>query len=327
MSKNIYPLFIATLFFSCSNYLPYSSASQPKSITDIPLKPSGATIDCFFNNQTPAKPFYKVNVVEVTGAANVSYDDLLISLKNKAKQQGLDGVMILDKQQEIGYENLNEKITVKDTSVSYYRQLAVPYQKLSAVGIKYAENINYLDTIIKTTTFQFADSSSNLGGVVNFDFYGNPVTIENRKLGNFYWDSIEPFDINKHLHNAVKGWQYKMDDVLTDEVIAFKKEANGMELISVKIDSRDVNKFRYTLPAPTLDKAKKYTLQIERDLTGKLVKKTLYQKNKIAWVEEIYYSNNTITGFKRYRFNNNKLELIFSATNLFYSANDLPKPL
>jgi len=128
MSKNIYPLFIAALFFSCSSYLPYSGANQAKSITDIPLKPSAANIDCFFNNQNPAKPFYKVNIVEVTGAANVSYDELLISLKNKAKQQGLDGVIILDKQQEIGYVNLNEKITVKDTSVNYYRQLATPYQ-------------------------------------------------------------------------------------------------------------------------------------------------------------------------------------------------------
>lgn len=327
MSKYFYPLFFAALFFSCSNYLPYSGISQPKSITDIPLKPTAGTIECFFNNQMPSQPFYKVNIVEVTGGAGASYDDLLVALKSKASQQGLDGVMILDKQQEIAYENLNEKITVKDTSVSYYRQLATPYQKLSAVGIKYAANINYLDTIIKTITFQFSDSSNNPGGVINFDFYGNAVTIPNKKLGNFYWDSIEPYDMSRHLLRAVKGWLYRTDDILTDEVIGFKKEANGMELVSVKKDRSNSNTFYYTIPSPTLDKAKKYTLVIERDLSGKPVKKTLFQKSKILWVEEIYYSKNSVAGFKRYRINDNKQEIIFSATNQFYSAADLPKPL
>ena len=325
MSKNIYPLFITAVFFSCSNYFPYSGANQPKSITDIPLKQTAGNIDCFFNNQVPAKPFYKVNIVEVTGAANVSYNDLIFSLKNKAWQQGLDGVMILDKQQEIGYENLNEKITVKDTTVDYYRQLATPYQKLSAVGIKYAENINYLDTIVKTTTFEFSDS--RMSGVINVDFYGNPAIGANRKLNNFYWDSIEPFDIARHRNAAVKDWKYKMNDILTDEVAAFKKGTDGFETVTVKTDENDAGKFYYKLQDPVQSKIKKYTLKIEKDMAGRITRKTLYQKSNIIWVEEIYYSKNITTGYKRYRLNNNKQEIIFTATNQFYSVNDLPEPL
>jgi hypothetical protein len=327
MSKNIYLPLLAVLFFSCSDYLPYSAVHQTKSITDIPLKQSSENIDCFINNQTPAKPFYKINIVEVTGAANASYDDLIISLKNKAKQQGLDAVMILDKQQEIAYENLNQKINVKDTTVNYYQQLATPYQKLSAVGIKYAANINYLDTIVKTAAIELENNNYKTTGIIKFDFYGNPVAMDNNQIEKFYSDSIEPFDIARHNNAAVKDWQYKMNPVLTNAVAAFKKGAAGYETIIVKADETVANKFYYKFSDPASNKVKKYTLIIEKDAAKRITKKTLAQKNNIIWVEEIYYDKNITTGSKRYRINNNKEEIIFTTTNQFYSVNDLPKPL
>ena len=327
MSKNIYLPFIAVLFFSCSDYLPYSTSGQTKSITDIPLKQSAENVDCFFNNQVPSKPFYKVNVVEVTGEANTSYDELIVSLKNKAKAEGLDAVMILDKQQEIGYENLNQKIYVQDTFNRYYKQLAIPYQKLSAIGIKYAENITYLDTIVKSTAFEFSDNDKKNKAAINFDFYGNPIMGKDIAFNNFYNDSIEPFDINRHLLSKIKGWKYRTDDVVTEKVTGFKNEINDIPVVNAMADENDPNKFYYKLLDPSTNKTKKYTLKIEKDGSGRIVKKTLYQKEKIYWIEEIYFDKNITTGYKRYRINNNKEEIIFTATNQFYSINDLPKPL
>ncbi|GAB2835398.1 hypothetical protein [Ferruginibacter profundus] len=328
MSKNIYLPFLSILFFSCSDYLPYSSARQTKSITDIPLKQSSENVDCFLNNQTPAKPFYKINIVEVTGTANASYDELIISLKNKAKQEGLDGVMILDKQQEIAYENLNQKIYLKDTtSATYYRQLATPYQKLSAVGIKYAANINYLDTIVKATAIEWGNNDHKINGTIQFDFYGNPVTSGTNLVEKFYSDSIEPFDITRHKNAAVKDWQYKMNPILTDEVAAFKKGAEGYETILAKADETVADKFYYKISDPLSGKVKKYTLVSETDAAKRITKKTLLQKSNVVWVEEIYYNKNIATGSKRYRINNNKEEIIFTTTNQFYSVNDLPTPL
>ena len=326
ISKNIYLLFFAALFFSCSNYLPYSSANQTKSITNIPLKKSVDNVDCFFNNQAPAKPFYKVNIVEVTSGTTASYDELIMLLKNKAKQNGLDAVMILNKQQEIAYENLTEKISIKDTSVNYYRQLATPYQKLSAIGIKYIENITYLDTIVKTTLFK-CSSTSISNSAVHFDFYGNLTAIDNKLFDNFYSDSIEPFDIDKHLLAGVKNWQYKTDEVLTTKVIAFKKEINTIEVIDVKIDFDNLNKIEYKILNTSRNKNIRYTLKVERDREGKINKKILYQKNNIIWVEDIFYNNNLLTGIKRYRLlSNGNEDIIFTAVNQFYSVKDLPTP-
>ncbi|MGG9961486.1 hypothetical protein [Ferruginibacter sp. SUN106] len=328
MSKKIYLPFLTILFFSCSDYLPYSSARQTKSITDIPLKQSSENVDCFLNNQTPHKPFYKINIVEVTGTANASYDELIISLKNKAKQEGLDAVMILDKQQEIAYENLNQKIYLEDTTTAkYYRQLATAYQKLSAVGIKYAANINYLDTIVKTAAIELVCNNHKINGTIQFDFYGNPIAIDDNQLEKFYRDSIEPFDIARHNNSAVKDWQYKMNPLLTDEVDGFKKGAEGYETIIVKADEAVANKFYYKISDPVSNKVKKYTLVIERDAAKKITKKTLLQKSNIIWIEEIHYDKNIATGSKRYRVNNNKEEIIFTTINQFYSVNDLPKPL
>jgi hypothetical protein len=66
MSKNIYPIFLFS-FLSCSDYLPYSNASHTKSITDISLKTPTEQVDCFFSNQLPVKPFYRIKITEVTG--------------------------------------------------------------------------------------------------------------------------------------------------------------------------------------------------------------------------------------------------------------------
>ncbi|NOT92903.1 hypothetical protein [Ferruginibacter sp.] len=325
MIKNLYPLLIAAFLFSCSSYLPYSSANQVKSITDIPLKASTANIDCFFNNQIPAKPFYRVKITEVTGDANASYDELIISIKNKAKQEGLDGVLILDKKQENAYENLNQKINVRDTSVNYYTQLAKPYQKLTAIGIKYIDNINYLDTIVKATSFEFGNNNTKGNSTAKFDFYGNQTGRSNSEFDTWYVDSIEPFEIDKHLLLAVKGWQYKTIDASSSEIIAFKKQVGDVVKIDVKRDYNDANKFSFQFLSSLVGKPIKYLLKLEKNAQGKIVKKTLYKKNIIIWVEDIFYTNNAIAGYKRYRFNKGKEEIIFSASNQYFSVKDLPE--
>lgn len=326
MTKKIYYLLFTVLLFSCSTYLPYTSANQVKSITDIPLKASTENIDCFFNNQIPAKPFYRVKITEVTGNANASYDELIISLKNRAKQEGLDGVLIVDKKQENTYENLNKKITVRDTSVNYYTQMANPYQKLTAIGIKYIENINYLDTIVKSTSFKFGNNNKMENSIANFDFYGNLIGGSDVEFNKWYTDSIEPFEIDKHLLMAVKSWQYKTIDAHSNTVIAFKKETGDYLNADVKRDYNDANKFFFSLFSNgPIYRPDKYVLKLEKNAQGKIIKKTLLKKNTIVWVEEIFYTNNAITGYKRYRFNGGKEALIFAASNQNFSVNDLPK--
>lgn len=327
MIKKCYPVLLSCFIFSCSAYLPYSGVQQAKSITDIPLKATAEKIDCFFNNQLPTKPFYKVKITEVTGAADASYDDLLFSLKARAKEEGLDGVMIIDKQQETRYENLNEKISVIDTSVRYYSQLAKPYQKLTAIGIKYVASINYMDTIVKSTVFDMAKGRDTAKRKVNFDFYGNITGANNADFAKYYADSIEPFCIEKHLLAAIEGWQYRTIDPASTEVIAFQKLVGQAVEANVKRDYADVNKFYYNFFNPLTGKQVTYVLTIKKNADGRITKKTLAQKKVIIWEEEIVYTGNTVTGCKRFRINNGKEDIVFIAANEYFSVNDLPAPI
>jgi hypothetical protein len=323
MIKNIYTLLIPVFLFSCSSYLPYSATTSVKSITDIPLKASAENIDCFFNNQLPSKTFYRVKITEVTGDAGASYDELILLLKNKARQEGLDGLLILEQKQEMAYENLNEKINVTDTSADYYRQRANPYQKLTAIGIKYRDNINYLDTIVKSTHFEFANGTASM----NFDFYGNRTVASTREFNQYYSDSIEPFETDKHLLMTVNGWQYKAIAAGSNEAPAFRKQEGEVVKIDVKRNSNDAHKFSCTFFNPITGRPVKFMLRVEKNSQGDIVKKTLYRKEAIVWVEEISYAKNVAAGYKRYRLNAGKEEMIFTAGNQYFSLNDLPAPL
>lgn len=324
MSIKIYPLFYLLFLFSCSGYQYYTAFQPIKSLTDIPLKQSTDNIDCYFNNETPDIPYYKVKMVEITGTQNASYDELLISLKDKARKEGLDAVIILGKQQETVYDNLSEKINVGDTSVDYYRQLARPYQKLSAIGIKYVKNINYLDTIVKSTSFYFNKGSNLDSSVVNFDFYGNKTGSSNKLMSDYYTDSIEPFDLDKHLRRHVKQWQYKMDDLNQNDLMAFRKVFDQLILVHARKCPNEKNKFDYAITKTSPYKIKKYELKFEKDNLNRITRKTLKNKKNIIWIEDIFYDKNFTTGFKRYKMNDNKEEIIFTATNQYFSVNDLP---
>jgi hypothetical protein len=205
--------------------------------------------------------------------------------------------------------------------------LAKPYQKLSAIGIKYAENINYLDTIVKVAQFEFGGNAIENNGVMNFDFYGNPDIITNKQLANFYRDSIEPFDVERHLQFGVKDWQYKRDAIAANKIIAFKKIINNQVLINAKIIPEDTNSILYQIFNTGHTKKRSYILKVEKDFEGRVNKKMLYQKNKLIWVEKISYEKNVMRGIKRYRLNNGEEQIIFTTSNQFYSVNDLPNPL
>jgi hypothetical protein len=107
--KNIYPfLFIALFLSACSNYLLRKGTENVKSITNIPLRPGTSQVDLFFKDDLPAKPFYKVQMIEAVGYNDASYDELLKKLTTNARQAGLDAVLVLDKVQEVKYEDLLE---------------------------------------------------------------------------------------------------------------------------------------------------------------------------------------------------------------------------
>ena len=103
MNKIFYVLSLNFLCSSCAFYTLHTGTEKVKSITDIPLQPHQHNVDIFFNAELPTQPYYKVQMIETTAPDNASYEDLLNALKQRAMEIGVDGVIIIDKQQATSY--------------------------------------------------------------------------------------------------------------------------------------------------------------------------------------------------------------------------------
>ena len=316
MNRNFYFLVLLLPFFSCSNYNLYTGAEHQKSITDIPLVPRQNNVDVYFNNDQPAQPYYKVKVIEVSGPSNASYEALLQSLKQEAAAAGLDGVLILEKQQAVEYTNVVQ------------RQEANTYQTVSAVGLKYAGNINYMDTIVKSTIVDVYDDGKARKLSVLFDFYGNMINATDKYAAQFYADNIALFDIQKHNAASVTGWEYSYDEF--NRVLSFRI-SEMQEVVAAAVVERSssgrINSVQYKIKDPVLKKNIRYTLKCIYNSADKLTGKQLFSKDKLLWTEKINYNENTIAGYSRYSSVGEIERLEFKADNYFFSEKDLPNPV
>ncbi len=212
MNKTLHILLVVFILQSCSYYTLYSGEEKKKSITDIPLQPHTHNVDIYFKNDKPAKPYYNVQVIDTTAPEKASYEELLNNLKLKAKHVGADGLIILDKDDAVSYSLVSQQTGGRNKFNTINTQQAFPYQRIAAIGLKYAANIDYLPTIVKATMIIVYDSGSVKQAALNFDFYGNAVAEKMDKYSAFYYSAnIEPFDIAAHLKGDVAGWEYGYD--------------------------------------------------------------------------------------------------------------------
>lgn len=131
-------LYITVVLSSCApfqsgQYLTY----QQNSLSSIPLKPHNHEVDVFFGLEKPVKPYYKVKLVEVQDFSDQSVGAMLTKLKEKAKQEGIDALLIND----IGGQTVTTTLSATNTVQTF--------QKLVGVGLKYKENIDYMSEILK----------------------------------------------------------------------------------------------------------------------------------------------------------------------------------
>ena len=328
MNKNFYLLIFLLPIFSCSNYTLHTGTEYQKSITNIPLVPHQHNVDVYFNNDQPTQPYYKVKMIDASGPSNASYEALLNTLKQEAAAAGLDGVLVLGKQQAVEYSNISEARTVRDTTINIDRQEANAYQIISAVGLKYAGNINYLDTIVKSTIVDIYEDGKARKLNILFDYYGNLLNATDNYAAQFYADDIAPFDIRKHDAASVSGWEYSYDEF--NRVFSFRI-SNTLEVVASAMIERSssgrINAVQYKIKDPVSKRSIRYTLHCIYNLADRLMEKQLFNKNKLLWVEKINYHENTIAGCSRYNTVGETERLVFKADNYFFSQTDLPKPI
>jgi hypothetical protein len=329
MNKISTALFLSVLFSSCAFYALHTGTEKVKSITDIPLQPHQHNVDVYFNADLPTQPYYKVQMVEATAPDNASYEDLLNTLKQRAREIGVDAVIIVDKQQATSYQTVSDAITVRDSTVYRDRQVATAYQRIAGIGLKYYSNIDYMESIVKRTIIDVYENGKTRKLVVNFDYYGNLLPANMDKYAvEFYNNQIIPFDAEQHLAGNMAGWEYSYDE--NEKVAAYRLSQGETIFTSARLQlavQANTAFIDYQFFDPSQNKKQLFTLLVYKDENGKVLQTQLYQSNRLIWKEIINYKENLVIGYSRYAVENGSERLLLKADNYFYTKDDLPLPI
>ncbi len=323
MTKN-FTLFILALFFIPAAYTQsnrfnrdflLNAKANDHTLADIPLVAHNRKVDIFFNNEKPSQDYYKVKVIDLTSNASNSYNNLLAGLQEKARLEGLDGLMILDIRQWPVYSGAR---TVAGATINNA-------QALYAVGLKYRANLQYVDTIMKTAVIKtFSDKEAKENYQVNFTMSGLLADSVPRKADDYYLRNIAVFNKADYFitHQPVSPAEIFFDrDVKWMETdtgdIKYKALYTGSVLQSVEIRlPGDANgAFGKTI----------YHVQYQLDDTGRLVERmiTVGRKKLPLYKDKLEYDNRKRL-IKLVRHDATSNEIIMQVSYDFYTMNDLP---
>lgn len=313
-------LFVSLLFFSsCATYYKGSLFSYSKhTFSPIPLRSHTNEIDVFLYNEKPSMPYYKIKMVEVKAAPELSSEAMLKLLKQEAMRAGLDAIIIDD----IGKQaNTTTTLPAGDG--------VVVYQKLVGLGLKYKDRIDYMGSILKEQIVNLwpDDNPDPKVFTMNYDFNTVNTSLGDPFIRNFFFNEIYLFEDEASSYSILDAWEYKVDTfnnifskrrVINSETIQqadFKLK--GPERVKAIIKLKDKNKI-----SPI-----KYELERTYSVEKFLIKKTFRKQNSpdYLWIEEITYNSNG-QPYKqiRYKTEKGKKILYFEIQNIYYSINDLP---
>ncbi|MCU0446032.1 MAG: hypothetical protein MUE85_14070 [Microscillaceae bacterium] len=320
----IVPIAGALLMSDCAPVQPnYHNYLGGKIIHDIPLEKKTTQMEVYQAGQYPPNPdFIRLRTLEVSSLDG--YSSLMTDLENLARQSGFDGLIEVQKSDtEIAQTQM-----IDDKP---YTTLKRKFQ-ISAVGIKYLKNIDYIHkypkiqklyahlNFIKNPPVKFKiDSSAWASYVQQYETLKQiPFTSTDSLLAeahftagghlqkvidygqdslNYYQMFVYPYSLT-HLLYETKNWHYLND-------------ANGKVKIRKKLDDfgrvLETIRLKYFFETPYIKSAQvfahnngnqanlfKYQIDLKYDAQGKWIEKIVYKiKNAVKHVHTSQMQYNT----------------------------------
>ncbi|MDN5203209.1 hypothetical protein QQ008_17600 [Fulvivirgaceae bacterium BMA10] len=337
MNKTIYLTNISFVFFlvflqGCLPFKPYES-TQEVVWTDIPMKriPIG-NVELFFeDDEIPDKQYIEVGEIAVNMRGRKKSRQLAELLKKKAAEKGMDAVAYIERdnfyQDEVTFGEV--LLTMFDRNDDTFEESSVNYSELRGIGLKFVENINYLDKYVALQeAFTLEKDSNEL--VYTKHFRPNGVFDEIR----FYADSAEHYHDNiinhfslEHLVYEEENWVYQKEStkLLARRLVRLNDWVE--KACRFKYDER--NRISEIL---VLTKNKKYKERIKlqyNHLNPSLVSEKLIQRpGKTKLIEKLEYSDDWKLKKKTiYKLSKGKQQPYFVVHYHYFSNDDLPKLL
>lgn len=341
--KKFLPLL--TVFFiaissKAQNVNKIDSAVSANAFINLPLQPHKKSVDIFFNCDKPKQPFYNIKVIDVQGGN--SYQDLLNKMQEAARNEGFDGVIILGKSTSLTQDNRATTAIISglaqgtaaaiagknDNDYRHYDPAFTSVNVLSAIGIKYKNNMKYVDRIVKRTIVQHKDLSK----IETINFSLNSEVINNNSSAvNFYKDKIKLFDVcnyyatHKMPENATRNYNeaefsttIKVDNPFGDGNMRYKliySSDSILQKIQIRIPSND---------AQTDAKIYDVVYDFNKDKTINKRYVRLGRKAELLFTDNYQYDlDKRCTSFTRY---DEKAKAAVLQVNFdYFTMNDLPR--
>jgi len=195
--KNLRPILIlAFLYSGCySSYLYTEYAEltyeQPE-YTNIPMKPHESEVQVIFPGEKILKPYIKVDIIESSGEAFTSTKALIKDLTVRGNLRGVDAIVLMS----------NNTFSHDDG------EYVTAVKSATALGIKYIENIDYLDDCVKqvkVVAFDKRTKEYSTTAKIKTNCRGRFLELEEGK--SFFWDFLYNFS-DQHLIHEKNGWSF-----------------------------------------------------------------------------------------------------------------------
>ena len=320
LMKHLYPVLLC-LLSSCMEFIPQESLQPtPNSLSNIPIHPHQHEVKVFLQNEQPTEPYYKIKLVEVRDRPDASMESMLLAIKEKARLEGMDAVLLDD----LGKQAANQLIQPELGGV-------LTYQRMVGIGIRYRRTIDYMDSLVKRQSVKvwLPGSDDPKQFDISFDFNGACYTVKDRFADSLFNTEIYPYAAFEIPYGNQPGWAYKADTSLS-MLLSKKREYYNATLVCNYVYNDAARLAAIDIRKPVNNTAYKRNTQQLRlvfESRGLLAKKILYEKEQIQWRELLSYTlSGKLEKTERFKLHNGKKIPLLETSFEYYSQNDLPPP-
>ena len=319
MKKPYYLLVLIVYFSSCAVPKPYHQR-----INYIPTSGPNFGVEVLAENQIPPKPYFEVIDFDLSHKGRLSHMEAKKTLEMEAIKEGLDAVIMLDYWK--GYQEEENLLTFIIDVLDEDQEnvvMDVPYTYVRGIGIKYLDNIDYLNNHPEFEYVYKIDEETDLPSPyfkIEFNPTGQehmiyPEMDEAQEVYSNYFQFYSDF----HLIYQRDGWYYrKAQHRLKKRILINDK---GLVAKTCKFTYDEQNRISEIVVNKT---GRGYaTVNYRYDEDGKKISKSIITADRVRIFEQYNYINGKLDGRKIRIIDPGKIKLSLNTTIMYYDPDFL----
>ncbi|KAA3440401.1 hypothetical protein [Rufibacter hautae] len=288
-------LLLSVLLVQTACMRAYEPIASSDRLSSLPTPGHSQEVEVFFPGERPTDTAYvKIAVVEEKAEGEVAYAKLVEQLRNKAQKQGLDAILILGKTQGTQLKNdatlfevILEIASGDEIKDNYY---SVTTHELSAVGIKYKRNLQYLPQYVQSKRLYALEQGQELLlATVAVDHLGQDqkVTYQNVNDTPTYQGFVHRYSLDHLLKEQGPKWHYLEENGLVVRRKLMSLDGSGpIKNIKISYNAAQLPE-KLEIRHPVM--AQPEILTITYNAQGQVTQKLIYRNKQLVLQETNTY--------------------------------------